>query len=177
MWRGLYNCQSWILGLYMSEGLLVITAQSVNGGLVIRSGLLDDDVGVTGGRLVGGSGSAAILASAGTAKATATTEEDGRLVVEDLLASLSVDSGDATLGDGGLALVDNLEETPPRDEVRARGDRELSDLEILLTVKKHHGREVGHDGAEIKRHLGVEGRNHTECGNDLEVIGTLAVMC
>lgn len=158
-----------------TDSLLVIAAQSVDGRLVLASGLLDDDVGVTAWGLVGGSGSAAILASLGTAKATASAEEDGHLVVKEILTGIGIDRGDAVLGNGSGALVDNLQEAASRDEARACGDGELSNLEVLLAVEKHHGRKVGHNGVVIKRHLSVEGRNDAKGGNDLEVVGTLTV--
>jgi hypothetical protein len=40
-------------------------------------------------------------------------------------------------------------------------------------VEKHAGIEVGDDVVKVEGRFGVEGRNNTECGDDLEVLVTL----
>jgi hypothetical protein len=69
--------------------------------------------------------------------------------------------------------VDDFDELGDRDELGFGGDGELADLEELLAVEKHAGIEVGDDVVEVEGRFGVEGRNNTECGDDLEVLITL----
>jgi hypothetical protein len=105
----------------------------------------------------------------------APAQEHYHLVVEDLLAGVGEHSGDPVAHDGGVALVDDLEEPALGDELRVGGDGVLLDLEVLLAVQEHHGAEVGDDGVEGVGELGVEGGDYAEGGNCLEVFGALAV--
>lgn len=49
-------------------------------------------------------------------------------------------------------------------------DRELADLEVLLSVEQLSEVEVGDERGHIVWGLSVKGRNDSKCGNDLEVI-------
>lgn len=163
-------------GLHIKQrvgNLLVVTAQTVDGGLVGVDVLLVDMVGGALGGHVGGRGSAAVGRLLLAVKAASTAKEDGHLVVEDLLASLGNGGGDARLDDGGLALVDGLEEAALGHQVGARGDRELADLEVLLAVEQRHGVEVGDNLVEGEADVGRHGGNDTVGGEKLEVLSTL----
>ena len=154
------------------EGV-VVAAETVDGSLLLGGLNLDDGVGRASGGLVGGGGGATVGGLLLAAEAAAAAEEDGHLVVEELLAGLGVVGGDALLDDGGVALVDGLEELALGDETARGGDGVLADLEVLLTVEKHHGGEVGDNIVEGEGHLGVEGRDDTEGGDDLEILVAL----
>lgn len=152
---------------------VVITAQPVKRGLLLGSLLLDNKVGSPSGGLVGRRRGAAVLWLLLSIESTASAKEDGHLVVEDFFARLSVGGGDTLLNDGGVALIHNLEELALRDELSGSRDGILLDLQVLLTVEKHHGREVGDEVVKGIRELGVEGGDDTKSRNDLEVLGTL----
>lgn len=137
--------------------------------------LLVDVVGGTRGGSVGSSGGAAVGGLLLAVKAAGAAEEDGHLVVKDLLARLGNGGGDARLDDRGLALVDDLEEAALGDEVGARGDGELADLEVLLAVEKGHGVEVGDNLVVGEANVGGHGGDDAVGGEELEVLGTLAV--
>lgn len=129
----------------------------------------------TGRRLVGGSGGTTILGLLVAVEATGATEEDGHLVVEDVLTGLGVLGGDAGADNGGVALVDDVEEFGARHETTARGNGELADFEVLLAVEEHHGIKVGDDGVVAEGGLGGEGRDDTVGWENLEVLSALAV--
>jgi hypothetical protein len=116
---------------------------------------------------------AAVCALLLTAKVAGAADEDCGLVVEDLFAGLGVLCDGAVNHEAGGALVDDFDELGDRDELGFGGDGELADLEELLAVEKHAGIEVGDDVVEVEGRFGVEGRNNTECGDDLEVLITL----
>ena len=124
------------------------------------------------GRGVRRSRSAPVLALSGTSETTAAAEDDSHLVVEDILATLRASRG-GDLDHGCAALVDDLEEPGPREQLGGRGEGPLADLQELLAVEEHHGGEVGDDGIVVEGHLGVEGRDDAECRQDLEVLGAL----
>lgn len=151
------------------EGV-VVAAETVESSLLLSGLDLNDGVRRTSGGLVGGGGGATVGGLLLAAEAAAAAEEDGHLVVEELLAGLGVVGGDALLGDGGGALVDDLEELALGDETTGGGDGVLANLKVLLTVEEHHWGEVGDDVVEGEGHLGVEGRNNAEGGDDLEVL-------
>lgn len=152
---------------------VVVTAQAVDGGLVQRHGLLGNVVGSASRGLVGSRGSAAVTTLLLAVEATGAAEEDGHLVVENVLTGLGVLGGDTSADNGGVALVNNLEQLAARDQSAASRDGVLADLEVLLAVEKHHGVEVGHDSVVAERHLRREGRDNAEGGKKLEVLGTL----
>lgn len=152
---------------------VVVAAQAVQGSLVGLDVLLIDVVGATAGGLVGGGGGTAVSGLLLAVEAAGAADEDGHLVVEDLLVGLGVDGGDARLDDGGVALVDNLDEARAREEAARGGHGRLLDLEVLLAVQQHHGVEVGHDGVVAKGRLGGEGGDDTKGRQHLEVVGAL----
>lgn len=89
--------------------VLVIATQAVDGSLLLIRRGLDNNIRLSRGRRVSRRGSTPILPSLGTSEAARATEEDGHLVVEDLLARLGHSRRDAVLEDGRAALVDHLE--------------------------------------------------------------------
>lgn len=154
---------------------VVVTAESVDGSLLLGRLLLDDDIRGAVGHLVDGGGCAAVSTALLAAEAATAPEEDGHLVVEELLARLGVDGGDAVLDNGGGALVDDLEQLGLGDEAAAGRDGVLLDLEVLLAVQQHHGVEVGDDVIEAVGGLGVKGRDDAEGRENLEVLVALTV--
>lgn len=138
--------------------------------------LLVDVVGRALGGHVGGGGGAAVGGLLLAVKAAGAAEEDGHFVVKDLLARLGNGGGDGRLDDGGLALVDGLEQAALGHEVGARGHGELADLEVLLAVEQRHGVEVGDNLVVGEADVGRHGGNDTVGGEKLEVLGTLATL-
>lgn len=122
-----------------------------------------------------GGSSAAILTLLGPVEATAAADKGRHFAVEDVLASLLVDGGEGGLDDGGVALVNNFDELAAGFEGAARRERELADLEVLLAVEEHHGREVGDYVAKVKRHFGGEDGDDAKSREHLEVLSSFTV--
>lgn len=101
-------------------------------------------------------------------------KEHCHLVVEKVLTGLGIRSGHTVLDNGSIALVHHLNEFGFGDEPARGWDRVLADLKVLLAVQQHHGVEVGHERVKAEGCLGVEGRDHAETGQNLEVLGSLA---
>lgn len=154
------------------EGV-VVTGQPVDGGLLLSGLLLDNDIRGASGGLVGSSSGATVSRLLLPTETTAPSEEDGHLVVKDLLASLSVGGGDSLPDNSGVALVNNLDELTLGDELAGGGDWVLLDLEVLLAVEEHHGVEVGNEVIKRVGELGIEWGNDAEGGDGLEVLSTL----
>ncbi len=154
---------------------VAVAVETVEGGLVLRGLLLDDDVGLALRRLVGGDGT---LGAGGSGlgratEATAATDEDGRLIVEEVLACGSVLGCVTGNDESGGALVDHVDELGVGLSAGIGGDGELADLHVLFTVEKHHWGEVLDDVAHVPGGGGVEPRDNTECGEGLEVVVVL----
>lgn len=152
---------------------LIVPTQPIDTGLLLRRFGLDEYIRHPARRLVGCRAGTPIRGLLLSAKSTTASEEDGHLVVEDLLLCLGVDSGHAMSGYSRIALVNNLDEFSVRQKATRCRDRVLANLKILLAMKKHHGAEVGHQVIVAKGSLGVKGRDDAVCGQDLEVFGPL----
>jgi hypothetical protein len=74
---------------------VVVTAQTVDGSLLLGGLLLDDGVGCALGDGVRGGSGTAVACLGVTAEAAGAAEEDGHLVVEDVLAGSLVNGGDS----------------------------------------------------------------------------------
>ena len=153
--------------------LLVVTTQAIYGRLFFGSRLLHDNVGGPLGRSVSGGCGTAVLAALGAVETAAAAKEDGHLVVEDLLARVGQYGRHAVFDNGGAALVYDLEEAGAGRQAAGGGEGPLADLEVLLAVEEHHGGEVGYNGVVVKGHLGVEGGDDAEGGENLEVLAAL----
>lgn len=143
---------------------VAVAVKTVEGSLVLGGLLLDDGVGLALGRLVCGDGT---LGAGGSGlgratEATAATDEDGGLVVEEVLACGGVLGCVTGNDESSGALVDNVDELGVGLGAGIGGDGELADLHVLLTVEKHHGGEVLDDVAHVPGGGGVEPRNNTE---------------
>lgn len=154
---------------------VVIAAQAVNAGLLLGRLLLNDHVGRALGRRVGSRAGAAVLGLLGPAEAAGPPQEDAGLVVEDLLACLSVHRRHSVAEDGSVALVNHLEELAVRLQLGRGGDGVLLDLKVLLAVEEHHRVEVGHNLVHAEGHVGVELGDDAKCWQDLEVLGSLTI--
>jgi hypothetical protein len=89
---------------------VAVSRQAVDGSLLFGRLLLDNRVGLALRCLVDAGRGTTVGALAGTAEAAGTTDEDGALVVEEVLAGLLVLGGRAGDDEAGVALVDNLDE-------------------------------------------------------------------
>lgn len=152
---------------------VVVTAQTVDGCLLLGGLLLDDSVGCALGDGVSGGGGTAVAGLGVAAEAAGPAEEDGHLVVEDVLSGGLVNGGGCRLDDGSGAFVDDFDELGVRHEGGGGGDGVLADLKVLLAVEEHHGVEVGDDGGDVVRGLGGEGGDDAECWEGLEVLRAL----
>jgi hypothetical protein len=147
-----------------------VAREAVDGGLLLRRLLLNDDVGGALWGLMGLGRRTTLATLLLAAEVAGAADEDGALVVENLLASVRV-LGDGTIDDKtSSTLVNNLDKLGDSDKLGLGGNGEFADLKELLTVKQHARVEVGHNLVEREGRLGVEGGNHTESGDDLEVL-------
>lgn len=172
------TCVSAIFSLHFDDSgprshLLVIATQPVDASLLLERVLLDDNVRRAPRWLVRRGAGAAVGGLLLPAKPTAATEEDGRLVVKDVLARLGVGRRDAVLDDGRVALVYDLNELGLGNQAARGRHRVLADFEVLFAVQQHHGAEVGHERVEGERGLGVKGWDDAVGREDLEVFGSL----
>lgn len=145
----------------LARSLLVIATQAVNTSLLLRRLLLDDNVGRPTGRLVRRSAGTPVGWLLLSAKAAAAAKEDGRFIVEDVLARLSVDRSDAMLDNGRVALVHDLDELGLGNQASRGRHGVLADFEVLFAVQEHHGVEVGHQRIKGEWSLSVKGRDDT----------------
>ena len=154
---------------------VAVTVQAVQGSLVLRGFLLNDGIGLALGSLVrvGGRLGARGNGLGRATEATTATDEDGRLIVEDVLARLSVLGGVAGNNKGSVALVNDINELGVGQGVGSSGDGPLPDFHVLLTVQQHHGREVLHNVFHVVRSGSVEPRDHSKAGKSLEVLVVL----
>lgn len=152
---------------------VTIAREPVERGLLFRCLLIDDGVGSALGRFVHCGCGAAIAALCGAAEAAGSADEDGALVVEDVLAGVGVLGGCARDDDAGCAFVDDFDEAWVRDELGFGGDGVFADFEVLLTMEEHHGREVGEDISEGEGRCGVKGGYHAKSREDVEVVVVL----
>lgn len=154
---------------------VAVAVEAVERGLVFRGLLLDNRIGLALRRLVGRNGGLG-AASSGlgrSAKAATATDEDGRLVVEEILAGLRVLGGIAGDDEGGVALVHDVDELGVGQSLGCGGNGELADLHVLLAMQQHHRGEVGDNLVHVPGVGGVEPRDHTVCGQSLEVLVVL----
>ena len=154
---------------------VAVAVETVQSGLILAGLLLDDGVGLAGRRLVGGDGVGG-AGGCGLGRATeaaGAADEHGGLVVEELLAVGGVLGGEAHDDDGGVALVDHVDELGVRNGLGRGGDGVFADLEVLLTVEEHHGGEVGDQVVEVPGGSGVEPGDNTEGRDGLEVLVVL----
>ena len=151
---------------------VTVAAQAVQRRLVLACLLLDDSIGSALWRLVHGSGRATIATLLGSTEGARATNEYCCFVVEDVLARVCILGGGTGHNDAGCALVNNFNELGVGNKLGFCGNRELSDLKELLAMEKHHRGEVGHTVAERERCYGIEWRNDTEGGKNLEVVVT-----
>ena len=148
-----------------------VTGETVDSSLLLSSLLLDNNVWVTLGRRVylgGGTTVCALLLSTEVARAP---DEDGALIVKDVLTGLCVLSDGAIHNKSSSALIHDFDELGDGDELRFRGNGELADLKELLAVQEHAGVEVGHDVGEVEGSFGVKWWDDTKSGDDLKVVG------
>lgn len=150
-----------------------VAREAVDGGLLFGRLLLDDGVRCALGRLVALCRCATVAALLLAAEVASAADEDCALVVENLLAGFGVFGDRAVYNEAGCALVDDLDELGNGNEFGFGRDGEFSDLEILLSVKKHAGVEVGDNVVKAEGCLGVKRWDYTKCGNDLEILITL----
>lgn len=155
--------------------LLVVSAETVEGSMVLRDGIFRDKVGCPRRRLVGSCSGAAVGGCLLTVKASRSADKGGHLVVKHIFTSACIDSRQANLDHCCVALVEDLEKLASCDQVRRRGHRVLSNLEVLLAVKQHHGVEVGDDLVESECVVGGHEWANTVGRQNLEVLIAFAV--
>lgn len=147
-----------------------VTRQTVDRSLLLGGLLLNDHVGCALRRLVRLCCGAAVATLLLATKVATSANKYRGLVVEDLLAGLSILGDRAVHDETSGALVYDLNELGDSDKLGLCRDGELADLKELLAVQKHAWVEVGNNLVEGERRLGVEGRNYTKGRDDLEVL-------
>ena len=148
-----------------------VAGETVQGSLIFIGLLLDNVVGLAAGSLVNSGGSTTVSALLLASKAASATDEHGELVDANILAVL-IDGLNSNGGDASLALVQNVNNIGSRGQLAAGGER-LDDLEVLLTMKKHHGVERGEDLTERNTVHGSEGGDDTKGGDRAESLVVL----
>ena len=154
---------------------VIVAAQAIQHGLFLCRFLLDHHVWRARRRFIGSRARAPVEGFVLASEPATAAEEDGALVVEERFAGCFVDGGDARLDDGGAALVDDFEEFGVRDERAGGGDGVGEDLEVLLTVKEHHGGEIRDEVGNLVGGFRGEEGDHTECWEGLEVLVSLTI--
>lgn len=147
-----------------------VTGQTVDGSLLFGRLLLDYGVGCALWGLVDSRRSASVSTLGVTTEPTRSSDKNGTLVVEDVLASVGVLSGGSLYNHTSSALIHDLDQFGISYELSLGGNGVFPDLEELLAVQEHHRGEVGNDIVEVVRGNGVELRNHTKSGIDLEIL-------
>lgn len=143
-----------------------VTRETVESSLILGGLLLNNKVGLAGGDLVGSGGGTTVSSVLLASEATGATDEHSELVDADIVALL-VGGLDSDGDNAALALVEDVDDVGGRGQLAAGGEG-ADDLEVLLTVEKHHGVERGEDVAEGNGVHGGEGGDDTESGDGAE---------
>jgi hypothetical protein len=88
---------------------VAVAREAVDGGLLFGGLLLNDRVGLTLRGLVDAGCGTTVGALAGATETAGATDEDGALVIEEVLAGLLILGGRAGYDEASVALVDNLD--------------------------------------------------------------------